>query len=402
MGDAGNDPEGASDIATADDDHIEPSGSTDSLDQDEGQEKYTDVCKIARGGFGVVRLVKRKCDDCLFVIKKLLDGEHLEDFTEAEHEVKVMNQLDHMHIIGCLESFRDDEGFCIVQEYAERGTLAHQIREWREKGQAPDEREVLDIFLQILLALHHIHKHRIMHRDLKPENIFITKADVVKVGDFGLSKVLSADKKKSRTYCGTPNYLSPEVVEGRPYDMKNDMWALGCVLYEMMTLKRAFDDVSAVKLVMAITGGEYEPLDIGVGGGPRLRQLCGSLLSYESRDRPTTADVLNLPFIQSAQKLMQERLDSGMPLGSHRKGSGTFIDVAQSAAMLEEAKEAEKQAAAAAAAADHHMIPRERANSGKDIPHRDKAHLPTHLLKNRKNMSLDDLQSALPPSRFPK
>ncbi len=99
------------------------------------------------------------------------------------------------------------------------------------------EEEIANLFSQIVLPLQLVHSRQILHRDLKTQNIFLTKAqDHVKIGDFGISKILSS-KSKAYSVVGTPCYISPELCEGKPYNQKSDVWALGCVLYEMCTLK---------------------------------------------------------------------------------------------------------------------------------------------------------------------
>ena len=99
----------------------------------------------------------------------------------------------------------------------------------------------MHLFVQLLLSLQHVHSKQILHRDLKTQNILLNKdRDVVKIGDFGISKVLSS-KSKAFTVVGTPCYISPELCEGKPYNQKSDIWAVGCVLYELLSLKRAFE-----------------------------------------------------------------------------------------------------------------------------------------------------------------
>ncbi len=87
----------------------------------------------------------------------------------------------------------------------------------------------------------HIHAKKILHRDLKSQNIFLTKDNEVKLGDFGISKVLESTHDFAKTSLGTPYYLSPEVCMGQKYDYKSDTWMLGCILYELCTLKRPFE-----------------------------------------------------------------------------------------------------------------------------------------------------------------
>ena len=100
---------------------------------------------------------------------------------------------------------------------------------------------ILDWFIQIALALKHVHDNNILHRDLKTQNIFVTKQNIIKLGDFGIAKVLSTGKEFAKTVIGTPYSLSPEICEDEPYNQKSDIWALGCVLYELTTLKHAFE-----------------------------------------------------------------------------------------------------------------------------------------------------------------
>ncbi|EPB71815.1 hypothetical protein ANCCEY_09095 [Ancylostoma ceylanicum] len=115
------------------------------------------------------------------------------------------------------------------------------------------EAQVLNYFTQILIALNHIHSKQIVHRDLKTQNILLNrKKTLVKLSDFGISKELTT-RSLASTVIGTPNYLSPEICEGRAYNQKSDLWSLGCVLYELLELKRAFDGENLPAIVMKIT-----------------------------------------------------------------------------------------------------------------------------------------------------
>ena len=118
-------------------------------------------------------------------------------------------------------------------EYADGGDLQSKIKAAREEKKYLSEDEILNIFTQICLAIKHLHDRKILHRDLKSQNIFLTKAGIVKLGDFGIAKVLSHTKENVQTIVGTPYYLSPEIVENKPYNHKSDIWSLGILLYEM-------------------------------------------------------------------------------------------------------------------------------------------------------------------------
>jgi len=111
-----------------------------------------------------------------------------------------------------------------------------------------NEDEVLDIFTQICLALKHTHDKKILHRDLKSQNIFLTKRGIVKLGDFGIARVLSHTKSAAKTVVGTPYYLSPEIIRSEPYNFKSDIWSLGVLLYEMAALQPPFNAQSLHQL----------------------------------------------------------------------------------------------------------------------------------------------------------
>jgi NIMA (never in mitosis gene a)-related kinase 1/4/5 len=116
---------------------------------------------------------------------------------------------------------------------------------------------VWSFFIQIACGLYHIHRKRVLHRDLKSLNIFLDKSDRVKLGDFGVAKVLGNTKSFAMTLVGTPYYLSPELCENKPYNEKSDVWALGCILYELCTMKHRFDAMNQGALILKIVRGKY-------------------------------------------------------------------------------------------------------------------------------------------------
>lgn len=117
------------------------------------------------------------------------------------------------------------------------------------------EDHVLNWFTQICLALKHVHDRKILHRDLKSQNIFLTKNNMIKLGDFGIARVLSETKSKAKTVVGTPYYLSPEIIQSKPYSFKSDIWSLGVLLYEMCALQPPFNAQSLHQLARKIIVG---------------------------------------------------------------------------------------------------------------------------------------------------
>ena len=113
--------------------------------------------------------------------------------------------------------------------YAEGGDLSKKIKE--AKGVHFHESIILGWFTQVSLALKHIHERKVIHRDLKCENIFLTKDNLVKIGDFGIAKSLKQSIEKMKSVVGTPYYMSPEICDNKDYTNKTDIWSLGVVLY---------------------------------------------------------------------------------------------------------------------------------------------------------------------------
>ncbi|XP_044054578.1 serine/threonine-protein kinase Nek1 isoform X2 [Siniperca chuatsi] len=180
-------------------------------------------------------------------------------------------------------------------DYCEGGDLFKKINS--QKGVLFSEEQILDWFVQICLALKHVHDRKILHRDIKSQNIFLTKDGTVQLGDFGIARVLNSTVELARTCIGTPYYLSPEICENKPYNNKSDIWALGCVLYEMCTLKHAFEAGNMKNLVLKIIRGSYPP--VSVHYSQELRSLLAQLFKRNPRERPSVSSVLDKPYLAS-------------------------------------------------------------------------------------------------------
>ena len=175
------------------------------------------------------------------------------------------------------------------------GTLFDYLEGKANDGVYLEEAEIAHLFAQIVLPLHLVHSRQVLHRDLKSQNIFLTKNhNHIKIGDFGISKILSS-KSKAYTVVGTPCYISPELCEGKPYNQKSDIWALGCILYEMCTLKRAFEAPTLPALVLKIMRGTFHPLPAHYSSS--LREFLDSLLALDPNNRPTLSRVMAHQFL---------------------------------------------------------------------------------------------------------
>lgn len=166
----------------------------------------------------------------------------------------------------------------------------------------------LYVFKTVILIQLDIHCKRILHRDLKSLNLFLDAQDNIKIGDFGVSKILNHTRSMANTQVGTPYYLSPELCENRPYagtykrnkliccTEKSDIWALGCVLYEMCMLRHPFDANNQGALIMKIIKGQYPPLSKYYSQD--LEKIVKYCLQKNEKMRLFTEQLLGLPCIQ--------------------------------------------------------------------------------------------------------
>uniref|UniRef100_A0A4W6E0U6 non-specific serine/threonine protein kinase n=1 Tax=Lates calcarifer TaxID=8187 RepID=A0A4W6E0U6_LATCA len=257
-------------------------------------DKYEKVKKIGEGSFGKAILVKSKEDGRQYVIKEIsISGMPSKERQESRKEVAVLAKMSHPNIVQYKESFEEGGCLYIVMDYCEGGDLFKKINS--QKGVLFSEEQILDWFVQICLALKHVHDRKILHRDIKSQNIFLTKDGTVQLGDFGIARVLNSTVELARTCIGTPYYLSPEICENKPYNNKSDIWALGCVLYEMCTLKHAFEAGNMKNLVLKIIRGTYPP--VSVHYSQDLRSLLALLFKRNPRERPSVSSILDKPFL---------------------------------------------------------------------------------------------------------
>ena len=262
---------------------------------------YKVIQQLGEGSFGKAFLCKRESDDSLCVIKQILiEGMDKKEKDDVLNESIILAKLDHLNIIKFFEVFESNKPkhmVNIVTEYADGGDLSEKIKEKKNKNNNFTESEILDYFTQICLAIKHIHEKKIIHRDLKSGNIFLMKNGLVKLGDFGIAKRFQKTMDKAKTIIGTPYYFSPEIINGKPYDSKSDIWSLGVLLYEMMTFKMPFNANSLPMLSVKIMRGQYIPPPTIYTKD--LRELVTKCLTVEPKNRPSIQEILRMPIIQN-------------------------------------------------------------------------------------------------------
>ncbi|KAM0748631.1 kinase-like protein [Meredithblackwellia eburnea MCA 4105] len=252
-------------------------------------ESYEAGDVIGTGSFGIIRKVKRRADGMVLARKELNYGRMDErDIRQLTEEVNILEQLgSNDNIVRYYERFVDKPNnmLYILMEYCEGGDLSGVIQRCRQGGSYLNEEIVWSYIAQITLALYDCHsevdkegrpKPVILHRDIKPENVFLDKDNNLKLGDFGLSKAMQ-QAAMTQTYVGTPYYMSPELINGQPYDIKSDIWALGCLIYELCAGHPPFHEArTQPELAVMIREGKIP--DLPKAYTPHLGQVVKAML----------------------------------------------------------------------------------------------------------------------------
>jgi serine/threonine-protein kinase len=300
---------------------------------------YLIVSPIATGGMGEVYLAKEPKSGRHLAIKVLPDH-FLKDRKRSQYlarEVKIARQLKHPNVIdiyGLL--IQNDIGY-LLMEYMDGGNLRQFMQ-----GRTLDLHEVHDIVLKICAGLHYIHHHRfddgrfhsIIHRDIKPENILLSKDGRLKVADFGLSVVYDFfTLRATRSRAGTPLYMSPEQIRGKPLDIRTDIYSLGLVIYELLTGQlpyKAQDKMLYMKMVISKNSKPMSPSYINKKVPRQLDEVALKALEKEPERRyPSVTEMMldlqRVPLAYKRQYEMGDELD-----GSAMRASGASLKAPQS------------------------------------------------------------------------
>ena len=260
--------------------------------------------KLGEGAYSTVFKVKRKEDSNIYALKKVkLKGLSDKEKQNALNEVRILASVKSPFVISYKEAFieEESEALCIVMEYADKGDLYQKIVHLKKIGCLIEEIDAWKIFIQMVRGLKSLHDLKILHRDLKSANIFLFSDGTAKIGDLNVSKV--AQKGLGYTQTGTPYYASPEVWNENPYDNKSDIWSLGCVTYEMLTLHPPFRAKDMEELYNRVIKGQYKK--IGDKYSEDMNEIIGFLLKVNPKDRPNCDEILKHPIIKKRLEFFQ-------------------------------------------------------------------------------------------------
>ena len=235
------------------------------------------------------------------------------DRNRIVQEVNILRELHHPNIVKYYDRIIDKKNtkLYIVMEYCPGGDLSQLIKRNRKTKQYFSEDIIWKIFSQVASALYACHTHKdgkILHRDIKPSNIFIDQENNIKLGDFGLSRILNNDISFAVSRVGTPYYMSPEQIDELKYNEKSDIWSLGCFLYELTTLHPPFEANTHLNLALKIKSGKVESIPNIYSNN--LCKVISMLMNIDQNLRPNIKEIISIPeiSIRIKEKKIKENL----------------------------------------------------------------------------------------------
>ena len=289
-------------------------------------ENFKIINKIGEGAYSTVYTVRRIEDDQLYALKKVkIQSLSLKEKQNALNEVRILASVNSPFVISYKESFIDekDQTLCIVMEYADEGDLFQKITLCKKLHTNFEENDAWKIFIQITKGLHDLHQYNILHRDLKSANVFLFHDGTAKLGDLNVSKI--AARGLGCTQTGTPYYASPEVWKDNPYNLKSDIWSLGCLCYEILMLKTPFRAETMEGLFRKVMKGKYP--EISKKYSNKFDYVISWMLQLKPEERPTTEDILKLPeIVDKIEELKIYPLYNNISIQNNRISSGKSKD----------------------------------------------------------------------------
>ncbi|CDK26208.1 unnamed protein product [Kuraishia capsulata CBS 1993] len=287
---------------------------------------------IGRGSFGCVRKVRRKSDGKIFGRKEIsYVAMNSKEKQQLSAEFRILRELKHQNIVQYIhhDHIPEEHVVHLYMEYCDGGDLSTVIKNYKQRKEYVPEEMIWPIFTQVLLALYRCHNgfdipavsnvfqstpeenapknidqgSVVIHRDIKPDNIFLLKDSSVKLGDFGLAKMLKHENEFAKTYVGTPYYMSPEVLVDKPYSPVCDIWSLGCVMYEMCSLAPPFQAKTHFSLHEKIKAGTFNPIPEHYSH--RLKMVINACLITDPEERASANQLLQ----DSSFKIFRKELE---------------------------------------------------------------------------------------------
>ncbi|XP_014060118.1 serine/threonine-protein kinase Nek2 [Salmo salar] len=278
---------------------------------------YEVLYTIGSGSYGKCQKIRRKSDGKILVWKELDYGTMAESEKQMlVSEVNLLRELTHPNIVRYYDRIidRTNTTLYIVMEHCKGGDLSSLITRCIKERRYLEEEFIMRVMVQLTLALKECHRRSdggatVLHRDLKPANIFLDVKQNVKLGDFGLARILNHDTSFAKTFVGTPYYMSPEQMNRMSYNEKSDIWSLGCLLYELCALSPPFTAYNQKELAEKIQEGKFRRIPYRYS--EELNALLSRMLHLKDYLRPSVESILQssllVDVVTDEQRRMQAR-----------------------------------------------------------------------------------------------
>ncbi|XP_016818938.1 aurora kinase C isoform X1 [Cricetulus griseus] len=246
---------------------------------------------LGKGKFGNVYLARLKENHFIVALKVLFKSQIEKEGLEHQlrREVEIQSHLQHPNILRLYNYFHDDRRVYLILEYAPQGELFKEL----QRKQRLDEQRTATIIEELADALTYCHEKKVIHRDIKPENLLLGLRGEVKIADFGWS--VHTPSLRRKTMCGTLDYLPPEMIEGRTYNEKVDLWCIGVLCYELLVGQPPFESSSHNETYKRILKVDFRfPNSVPLGA----QDLISKLLRYHPSERLDLAQILKHPWVR--------------------------------------------------------------------------------------------------------
>ncbi|OHT07907.1 cAMP-dependent protein kinase catalytic subunit [Tritrichomonas foetus] len=271
-----------------------------------------------------VSIVKQKFGNEMFVMKEFCKSENLERnnmiMEKVENERRIHSNLHHPFITKLVGSYESDDKYYLIFEFGKQGDLQALLD---SQTSNLSQKQIKIFIAELILSISYLHSMKIVHRDLKPSNIVISEGHL-KLIDFGLAKSLN-ENEKCTSFCGTNEFVAPEVIEGKDYDYKVDIWSLGVIIFRLCCGYLPFKSMNLERLYDSITSGKYR---IYSNVDDITKDLISKLLQTDPSKRITLEEVMNHPFFLgiSFEKVLNREYENDFsPIGFNEDSSDDEI-----------------------------------------------------------------------------
>ena len=262
------------------------------------EKNFKIIRKLGEGGFAEVYLIEK--NNKLYALKKTIKPLKEEETNKYNEIINILKKIDNKYITKYYYTFSEKNSFNIVMEFCGEKNLKQFIADYKNKDLLIKEDIISSIIAQICLGLKEIHKNKLIHRNLTPDNIFIDENNNIKIGDFGISKII-ATNEYANSRIGKYKYFAPEFEIQEKYNQKIDIYSFGCVIYELFTQNEYYVDKRIREKACQIDSDIYNP---------EWQNLINLLLNKDYHQRPDIEEVYHLieliepnPFFNCMQKL---------------------------------------------------------------------------------------------------